>query len=209
MSEFILGIDLGQAQDYTAIAVVDVVAGGHHVRHLERLPLGTAYPAVVERVSRLVRALPGHSALMVDAGGPGRPVVDAMRAAGLKPVPVSITGGKRTRRVNGMVYVPKRELVRGLVSAFEAGRVKVASDLALAPALVRELTNFRVKITARAHDTYAARVGEHDDLVTAVALAVWAAEVILAEPMAANGRVPKCRTNPSGQGCDWPHCGGS
>ena len=33
-----------------------------------------------------------------------------------------------------------------------------------------ELQSFRVTLTANGHDTYAARSGEHDDLVLAVAL---------------------------------------
>ena len=36
-----------------------------------------------------------------------------------------------------------------------------------------ELQEFRVRLTAKGRDTYAARSGEHDDLVIAVALAVW------------------------------------
>ncbi len=73
-----------------------------------------------------------------------------------------------------MVYVPKRELVRGLVTAFENGRLKIAKGLPLAGALIDELQAFRVTLTAKGRDTYAARSGEHDDLVLAVALAVWA-----------------------------------
>ena len=96
-----------------------------------------------------------------------------MRAAGLNPIAVSITSGKRSRRANGMVYVSKRELVRGLVTAFEGGRLKVAKGLPLADAFMDELQAFRVRLTAKGHDTYAARAGEHDDLVIAVALAVW------------------------------------
>ncbi len=43
--------------------------------------------------------------------------------------------------------------------------------------LVRELENFRVKITAAANETFGAwREGQHDDLVIAVALACWLAE---------------------------------
>lgn len=122
-----------------------------------------------------MQALPARSALVVDAGGPGRPVVDAMRTAGLKPVAVSITSGKRTRRANGMVYVPKRLLVRGLVTTLENGRLKIAKGLPLADAFMDELQAFQVTLTAKGRDTYAARSGEHDDLVIAVALAVWAA----------------------------------
>lgn len=49
----------------------------------------------------------------VGAGGPGHPVVDAMREQGLEPIPVSITSGKRVRRANGMVDVPKPASCRG------------------------------------------------------------------------------------------------
>ncbi len=37
--------------------------------------------------------------------------------------------GKRPRRDGGRVYVPKRELVRGLVTAIENRRLKVAKGL--------------------------------------------------------------------------------
>ena len=100
-------------------------------------------------------------------------MVDALRREGLNPVPVSITSGRLRRVDNGMVYLPKRALVRGLVVAFENGRLKVAKRLPLAAALVRELQAFRVRLTAKGCDTYAAKAGEHDDLVMAVALAVW------------------------------------
>ena len=36
-----------------------------------------------------------------------------------------------------------------------------------------ELQAFRVRLTARSRNTYAAKAGKHDDLVMAVALAVW------------------------------------
>ena len=43
----VIGVDLGQAQDPTALAVAEVHTPEIHVRHLERLPLGTPYPKVV------------------------------------------------------------------------------------------------------------------------------------------------------------------
>ncbi len=61
-----IGADLGQAQDPTALAVAEVRTPEIHVRHLERLPLGTPYPKVVERIGDLVDKLPG-AALVVDA----------------------------------------------------------------------------------------------------------------------------------------------
>ncbi len=83
-----------------------------------------------------------------------------MRAAGLKPIAVSITAGKRSRRAEGMVYVRKRELVRGLVTAFENGRLKIAKRLPLAGALLGELRAFQVRFTAKGRDTYGARSGK-------------------------------------------------
>ena len=56
-----------------------------------------------------------------------------------------------------------------------AGGSTAAKGLALAGALMVELQGFQVRLTAKGHDVYAARAGEHDDLVLAVALAVWGA----------------------------------
>jgi hypothetical protein len=51
---FYVGCDLGQAQDYTALVVVENADDSLYVRHIERLPLGTYYPDQVERIKRLV-----------------------------------------------------------------------------------------------------------------------------------------------------------
>ena len=99
----IVGVDLGQAQDPTAIAVAETHNPDIHVRHLERLPLGTPYPQVIERISALVEKLPGAS-LVVDATGVGRAVLDHM--ADLDPVPVTITGGRLTSYDGRMWRVP-------------------------------------------------------------------------------------------------------
>ena len=51
--------------------------------------------------------------------------------------------------------------------------------LPLAGALLGELRAFKVRFTAKRRDTYATRSGEHEDLVMAVALAVWFRGVLL------------------------------
>jgi len=93
---FFLGLDLGQKRDHTAIAVIersDVDTGFDPVhwarirerrfmlRHLARLPLGTPYPEVVDRVRELVRTPPlaGACTLVVDATGVGAPVIDLFK----------------------------------------------------------------------------------------------------------------------------------
>ncbi len=167
----VIGADLGQAQDSTALAVAEVRTPEIHVRHLERLPLGTPYPKVVERIGDLVDKLPG-TALVVDATGVGRAVLDQMHEANLAPVAVTITGGRFTSYDGTMWRVPKKALLRPLVASTEEGRLKVAKGLPEAEALQVELQAFQRRITARGHDAFQG-IGEHDDLVIAVALACW------------------------------------
>ena len=98
----IIGVDLGQQRDWTAISVVErhhvpvdemFNAEDHHngrwvhaarqpvrleyrVRHLERPALGTPYPDQVARIVELVKAIGGHPAVVVDATGVGLPVTE-------------------------------------------------------------------------------------------------------------------------------------
>ncbi len=72
-----------------------------------------------------------------------------------------------------MWYVPKRELIGALVTALENERLQIASSLRYAAALVGELQAFRLQVTGAGRAAYGAETGAHDDLVVAVALAVW------------------------------------
>ena len=184
MSSFLVGLDLGQAADYTALVVIERVeqqkAKPHfHVRHIQRFQLGTSYPVVVERVKSIItqKPLEGKAQLVVDATGVGAPVVDLLRQAGLSPVAVMITGGDTVSQEPLVLRVPKRDLVSTLQILLQEGRLKVAESLPEASILVKELLTFQVKITASAHDVYGSwREGAHDDLVLAVALGAWAGE---------------------------------
>ncbi len=62
------------------------------------------------------------------------------------------------------------------MAASEAGRLKVAKGLRETEAFQRELQAFRRRITARGYSAFGG-VGEHDDLVIAVALICWRVEI--------------------------------
>jgi hypothetical protein len=64
------------------------------VGHLERLPLGTPYPAIVAHVGRLLTKLPGGPELVIDFTGVGRPIFDMFISSGISPIGVLITGGR-------------------------------------------------------------------------------------------------------------------
>jgi hypothetical protein len=120
------------------------------------------------------------SILAVDQTGVGRPVIDLMRGAKIQArvLPVTITAGqKATATEGGGWLVPKKELVSTLQVLLAARRLQVAPSLAEAPTLVRELLNFQVKVTRAAHEIFGSwREDQHDDLVLALAVAVWYAE---------------------------------
>lgn len=180
MSDFIAGLDLGQMQDYTALAVLERQGeDAYHCRHLQRYKLGTKYNRIVDRVAGLVQseALDGKCDLVIDHTGVGTAVFDMFAEAGLRPIGVSIHGGDKVSREGRLCRVPKRDLVSVLQILLQNGRLKVAESLPEAQTLISEALNFRVKISDAGHDSYAAwREGEHDDLVLAVALAAWYAE---------------------------------
>jgi hypothetical protein len=178
------GLDLGQQQDYTALAVAErtthpdpdrpgKTVWHFAVRHLHRWPLGTAYPAIVADVRALFAAPPlSGSALAVDQTGVGRPVVDLFRSAGIAASlrPVTITGGEG----GSGGTVAKKHLVGAVQVPLQARRLKVAESLPLAPVLAEELGLFRVKVTLAANETFEAwRERDHDDLVLALGLALY------------------------------------
>jgi hypothetical protein len=109
------------------------------VGHLERLPLGTPYPAIVAHVGRLLTKLPGHPELVIDFTGVGRPVFDMFVDAGISPTGVLITGGTAETRDGATCSVPKLTLVSRLQALLHQGRLKILRELAEADTLVREL----------------------------------------------------------------------
>lgn len=189
---YVVGLDIGQMQDYSALSIIErkdiqVVQDGEantekhlHLRHLERFPIGTSYPQVVERVAKLmdVPPLKDNCILVIDATGVGRAVVDMFRMAYLKPLAVTITAGNKVAQ-DGMEFsVPKRDLIGVLEVTMQTGRFKIARELPEAKTLMDELLNFKRKVTLTGHDTYEAwREGQHDDLVLAASLAAWYADL--------------------------------
>jgi hypothetical protein len=185
---FYIGIDLGQRRDHTAIAVVERMNRymGYQseefdhmrVRYLERVALGTSYPAVVERVRAVARQVSneGQFGLIVDATGVGAPVVDLLRAArfSCEITAVMITGGEKASQTAGGWNVPKTDLIAGVQVLLEKGQLRIATALRDVGALVKELTDMRVVLRGTGSVGLGADgEGQHDDLVIALALACW------------------------------------
>jgi hypothetical protein len=196
---YTVGLDLGQAQDPSAVVIVETEVTTrvwrdewsaeprtrpesveHRVRHAERLPLQLPYPDQVAYVRGLMMTpeLPAkETELVIDMTGVGRPVFDLFEVEGLRPVGVVITGGLEEVRDGARVHrVPKILLVSRLQAALHSGELKFSPELAEAEALKQEFSEFRMRATDTGRLTFGAREGRHDDLVLALAVAVWRAQ---------------------------------
>lgn len=201
-NDIIVGLDLGQAKDWTALDVVEALrppVGGlprYAVRTLDRWH-PKRYQDVVARIERMVPKLregvhvlqPNGTSydyvrpnvtLVLDRTGVGRAVGDLFSEAelDLDLQLVSIHGGDTvTQDPHGGWRVPKRDLVGAVSVVLENDRLDVPAQLTEAATLKAELKNFRARIGANGHDSYGAgddwREGNHDDLVLAVALSLW------------------------------------
>ena len=165
-SRFWVGLDLGRVSEPTALAILERTPAGtpagrgdgpwrYDVRHLERFPLGTPYPAIVAAVAALVRRpelrpwvesrsnrleLAQPPNLIVDATAVGSAIADLFLTGPIdaEATPLVITAGGQPREemwgrsgTRGS-WVPKSELVGTIQMLLQTGRLKVVSSLALA-----------------------------------------------------------------------------
>jgi hypothetical protein len=193
---FIMGVDLGQSQDPTALIVMkhtrapletwtanekartmkQDIEEHFDVVHAERLALGTPYPDVVQYVRDVLNRPPlrDRCHLVIDESGVGRAVGDMFEDAGLRAVRVAITGGVDAVNQDGLRWsVAKSLLISGVDAKLHSGELRFAAELGEAHALAEELKDFRRHLTSAGRATYQARTGKHDDLVLAVAIALW------------------------------------
>jgi hypothetical protein len=200
-SRVAVGVDLGQSKDPTTVAVVEqrkrVIApqtpyshvkaleavlrtepATYAIRILEKIPLGEAYPLQAHRVKQILarESVAVHNPdVWVDYTGVGRAVFDIFkqeRVPNIKATTITF-GGQAGPNGHGGHSVPKVELVSKLQALMHTGRLSMPSSLPLGRAFRDELLDFRVTYTDVGNARFGAREGTHDDLILAVALAVY------------------------------------
>jgi hypothetical protein len=180
---FAFGVDLGQISDPSASIILEAHGEGldrtYDVRHIEQYKLGTSYPDIVKTVGTLLdrQPLAGDCTLIIDHTGVGRPIYDMFVDSKRQAIGITITGGASWHRETPRQWhVAKIQLV-GVVQRFlQSGRLRIGAKLPHAGLLQKELRDFRVKISKAANETYESREGAHDDMVLALAIALFAAE---------------------------------
>lgn len=191
----LIGVDVGQKVDPTAIAVAELTyrpvdpsqqrskrEETHFlIRSLTRLPLGTSYPDVAKRIGEIWWELKNRSSenprVWIDATGVGQPVVDFVRTYVGTPRrvwPVIFNHGdhRKENEEERKVILGKAYLVSRLQVLLQSDRIHFPDGPEFRQ-LAKELLDYEIRIDEDSNDRYGAfKVGTHDDLVTAVGLAV-------------------------------------
>jgi hypothetical protein len=192
-----VGLDIGQAHQYSALAVLErrIAAHGHTLadfrppyalRHLARFVPGTPYPQIAGAVRALLQTPAVSGAmLMLDVTGVGKAVKELFHDELYDQVfctfvPLAVVGSGPALAGGGPscgIPVPKLELVGTMQVLLQTRRLKIAESLPEAGVLVRELETFRAAPPVlRGESVEPWRERDHDDLVLAVAVAAWVGE---------------------------------
>jgi hypothetical protein len=175
------------------------VAQHYDLIRLDRVQLHTPYTKIARGIVKLLQEVyhlhmredglrPGQPVdvgLVIDEGGVGKAVKDILVDAiedGIEKgrphiifLPVTVHGGANTTRSGGFWHVPKRDLVGAGIVAYQNGNLRVGK-LRHRGVLEEELKNYRLKQNINTgHAAFEPlRDGQHDDLLFATCLGVWA-----------------------------------
>jgi hypothetical protein len=190
-TRYIVSLDLGQTNDYSALVVDAQTATPnpnpklrpdlrHDIRHIQRWPLLTSYVDIVKDTVTLFDQPPLRGALLlVDRTGVGRGIYDMLARSGIKANVIgwSITAGRKPNFQDKTV--PKSDLCASIKAALSTRRLHIAPTLDLARTLTEELANFHVTVTEDRNETFASwREKDHDDILLSTALCVWWGELL-------------------------------
>ncbi len=185
---FILSLDPAQLRDWSALCAVDMqYKPGERRFHYDLVAMarkqGLPYDQIVDWVARTIKN-PAFNVreppdFILDATGVGVAVKDMFRTKGIRPKAVTITNGEAFTRVGPEYHVGKARLIGKFLGAFDSGKVQVNPNMPIWPAVEREMLAFRAEMSTQGRVKLEAEQGENDDMLFALAMAVWYGEEIL------------------------------
>lgn len=172
--EFTIGVDLGQRVDHSAVCLVEKTEQKAIVRLILKYPLGTDYPLVVNTIADLTKDIQKQGEILsftVDATGVGTIPAEMFQEA-LPEI-----------NVDNFIFTnkSKRELIGKVKVLHSFGRLKFATrkgDDAYNRTLLELMQEMKqlqakvIRLEGESPEVEVFRTGEHDDLFTALALAV-------------------------------------
>jgi hypothetical protein len=191
-SRYIIALDPAQLHDWSALAAVKVeyqtpyssselkIYKLVNLERRQKLPYNIivdwavqAYNTPAFWPARSMGACTEEPTFVLDATGVGIAIKDALRQKGVRPRAASIVSGNSLNAETGIYHLGKARLIGKFLAAFDSGRVHINPNLPIYPQLERELISYRAEISSQGNAKFEAPPGEHDDLLFALALAVW------------------------------------
>jgi hypothetical protein len=180
---YYLGLDPAQIRDYAALSALEVTyAGGedatYRLVNLERRQR-LSYPDLVNWVVQALKTpalnheVIAPPTIVLDATGVGIAVRDLLRKESAPLESVIVTAGNSKNRDPDGYHVGKARIYGKFLSAFDSGRVQLNPNLPSFEQLEHEFLAFKAQISAKGNALFEAEEGEHDDLITSIALPVW------------------------------------
>jgi phage FluMu gp28-like protein len=159
---YYLGVDLGKKVDFSVIAVATKHGDQVRLVYYKRWPLETPYASVIGSVKVISEKLHNVVKILVDQTGVGDYIVEDMKNSGL-------------RNVEGvMLSLPvKQEILGHLKQLMQNQLFTYPFDVDLSG----ELNVERFELTKTGQIQFSHPEGTHDDILWAVALAVYASRM--------------------------------
>lgn len=157
---FWIGVDLGKHQDYSVVAVLKEEDGVLSLIHLKRFPLETAYASVIGYLKGICDTFKTVNNILMDQTGVGEYVVEDTVNAGLPAEGIVLT------------TQTKEQVMTYLKTVMERGMLKLPYDRQL----LHEMNIEKYELSKSGHITFTHPSGTHDDMLWALALAVYASK---------------------------------
>ena len=192
-SSLYLGVELGQSRDQAAIVSLRKsnwetgardpydfsrkIVSRLEVLQVERFPTTASHATIAARVAQMSRGYARDASITIvaDVTMSGPAFLEILHRQNLGPcraIAVSVTGAEAEAHQNNCYYVPKHELINGLVDSCERDTLRVPAHLPAMESLLEALFGVRSKHGAARSGTPGA--GD-DEIVLALALANWRA----------------------------------
>jgi len=157
---YLIGVDLGKFNDFTVITVLDRQT--HKVVYWDRFNQ-INWPFQKERIKMVAnryRSAGAVSKIILDSTGIGSPIGDDLKHDGMYVEEFKFTGGRSST---------KEQMIEKLSLFIEQEGIYIPNE----PILVDELESYGCEVSDAGYKKYSAPMGQHDDAVCSLALAVW------------------------------------
>lgn len=191
-SIFHIGQDIGLSKDRSTTSIIELIKNPdkthrYFLSYLHAYPLGTEIPVIIDDLEKHYKDnrlhTPWHSGeewfffkprIVLDTSGCGPSIVKALSAKGVPVNSLTITGGYMGNKISARHHSePRNRLMFEVLHMLQAGRLTIAPRLPHFEELMKEASGLTLASSPSGRDAIYPRGANHDDLLIAVALALW------------------------------------